>query len=138
MAWRIFMTPVAFLLTANVAVGRDASCILPSQKPIIVAELFFGRDIRGRGPVSDVEWSGFVARVIAKQFPEGFTVHDGDGEWLDPASHNVIRERTKILTVAAAPSADLPARLQIVADSYKRQFHQTSVGVITSAACGAF
>jgi hypothetical protein len=88
--------------------------------------------------VSDAEWESFVGDVIAKQFPDGFTVRDGDGEWLDRATRRVVRERTKILTVAVAPSAHLAGKVQDVTDAYKRQFRQTSVGVITTEGCGAF
>ncbi len=30
-----------------------SACLLPAQKPMLVAELFFGRNIPGRAPVSE-------------------------------------------------------------------------------------
>src|SRR5258708_2222709 len=100
------------LLAAGTASAQKPVCALPQEKPMTVAELFFGRDIHGRSPVSDAQWSRFVARTVATQFPDGFTVHDGDGEWRDPVSHRVVRERAKILTVAA--SGDIARRLQTI------------------------
>jgi len=105
---------------------------------MIVAELFFGRDISGREPLTDREWSDFVASVIAGEFPKGFTVTDGDGEWRDPTTGTVIRERTKIFVVAAPRSPDLAVRISRVRDAYIHLYRQTSVGVVTYDACGAF
>lgn len=105
---------------------------------MLVAELFFGRNIRGRGPLTDAEWSEFAADVITPNFPDGFTVFDGDGQWQNPATHEIARERTKILLVAARRTADLAPRLSAVIDAYKRRFHQQSVGVITRDACASF
>lgn len=131
-----------FILTLNLAAGsawaRPSGCLFPEQKAMVVAELFFGRDIEGRSPLSDSEWSAFVVHVVAKEFPDGFTVVDGDGGWLDPLTHKVVRERTKVLTVAVSRSTDLVRRLRTVIDSYRREFHQRSVGLVTARACAAF
>ncbi len=103
-----------------------------------MAQLFFGRDIPGRGPLTDAEWDGFVARAITPQFPDGFTVMDGAGQWYDQASGKLIREPSKILLVVADPESDLKTRIGSVVKAYRTQFHQRSVGVITSEACGVF
>jgi|SRR5580704_3127852 hypothetical protein len=135
---RILVLSLPLVLTASVAFGEPPPCLLTSQKPMVLAELYFGRDIGGRGPVTDAEWSGFVDRIVARQFPDGFTVHDGDGEWLNAATRRVVRERTKILTIAVERSAGLAARIEAVVDAYKRQFRQISVGVMTTEACARF
>src|SRR5262249_29176777 len=114
------------------------SCILPSEQRMLVAELFFGRSVRGRGPVSNSEWAEFARDIITAHFPEGFTVFDGDGQWRNPATGVIGRERTKILLVAAKRSADLAPRLAAVIDAYKSRFRAQSVGVITRDSCAAF
>lgn len=114
------------------------ACPLPNEEPYARIELFFGRDIPGRAPLTDAEWDGFVAHAITDQFPDGFTVFDGDGQWYDQASARTIRERSKILIVAADPESDLKTRIGTVVNAYKAQFHQSSVGILTSNACGAF
>jgi len=114
------------------------ACPLPGQERYAVAQLFFGRDIPGRGPLTDAEWEGFVARAITPQFPDGFTVMDGDGQWYDQASGKLVREPSKILLVAADPESDLKTRIGSVVNAYRTQFHQRSVGVITSEACAVF
>ena len=56
---------------------------------MLVAELFFGRSIAGRGPLSDAEWAGFAAEVVTPNFPDGFTVMDGEGQWRNPATGTI-------------------------------------------------
>jgi len=126
---------LALLLVASVAASP---CPLASEKPMVEAQLFFGRDIAGRAPVSGTEWTDFVASVITRNFPDGFTVSDGDGEWRDPKSLKVVREQSKIVTIAVAPSPDFAKKLQGVADAYRARFHQQSVGVITHDVCASF
>jgi hypothetical protein len=105
---------------------------------MLVAELFVGRNIHGRGPLTDAEWSEFAAQIVAPNFPDGFTVLDGDGQWQNPVTHATMRERTKILLVAARRTPDLGQRLSAVIDAYKMRFHQQSVGIITRDSCAAF
>ena len=105
---------------------------------MLVAELFFGRNIPGRGPLTEAEWAEFAAQAITPNFPAGFTVMDGGGQWQNPATGKTSREPTKILLVAVARSPDLAARLSAVIDAYKARFHQQSVGIITRDSCAAF
>ena len=114
------------------------TCLLPGEQRMLVAELFFGRNIRGRRPLSDTEWADFAAQTITPNFPDGFTVFDGDGQWQNPATGRIARERAKILLVAAKRGPDLAPRLSVVIDAYKTRFHQQSVGIITRDSCAAF
>ncbi len=41
--------------------------------------LFFGR-----ASVTDPAWAEFTARVITPQLPDGFTVLDANGQWMNP------------------------------------------------------
>ena len=84
------------------------------------------------------EWDDFAARAVTAQFPDGFTVMDGSGQWYDQSSGKLIREQSKILLVAADPDSDLRTRIGSVITAYRAQFQQRSVGVITSEACAAF
>ncbi len=105
---------------------------------MLIAELFFGRGIKGRAPLTDAEWAEFAAQTITPNFPAGFTVIDGDGQWRNPRTGHIARDRTKILLVAAKRTADLAGRLGAVIDAYKMRFHQQSVGLITRDSCAAF
>jgi hypothetical protein len=114
------------------------SCLLPAERRMLVAELFFGRGGKGREPVSDGEWAAFAAQTITPNFPDGFTVFDGAGQWRNPRTGRIARNLTKILLVAAPRTPDLASRLAAVIDAYKAEFHQQSVGIITRDACAAF
>ncbi len=113
-------------------------CLLPAEQHMLVAELFFGRSIKGRQPLTDAEWAEFAGQTIAPNFPDGFTVFDGEGQWRNPQTGQIASSRTKILFIAAKPEPDLSRRLSGVIDAYRTQFHQQSVGVITRNSCAAF
>ena len=105
---------------------------------MLVAELFFGRSIKGHGPLTDAEWAEFAAQTITPNFPDGFTVFDGEGQWRNPQTRHIAHDPTKILLVAAKREPDLARRLSAVIDTYKTKFHQQSVGLITRDSCAAF
>jgi hypothetical protein len=112
--------------------------VLADEQPMLVAELFFGRAIKGRAPLSDGEWAQFAARVVTPNFPDGFTLFDGEGQWRSPRNGQIAREQTKILLVATKETPDVAQRLSSVIDAYRVRFQQQSVGLITSEACAAF
>jgi Protein of unknown function (DUF3574) len=113
-------------------------CLLPTEQRMLVAELFFGRNIPGRKPLTEAEWAAFAAEIVTPNFPAGFTVFDGSGQWQNPATQAIVREPTKILLVAAKRAPDLAPRLNAVIQAYKARFHQQSVGLITRDSCAAF
>jgi hypothetical protein len=114
------------------------SCTLSAEQRMVVAELFFGRGIKGRSPLSEAEWAEFAAQTIAPNFPDGFTVFDGEGQWRNPRSGQMAGSRSKILLAAVKPGPDLAQRLSAVVEAYKMRFHQDSVGIITRESCAAF
>ena len=105
---------------------------------MLVAELFFGRGMKVRAPVSDAEWADFAEQTVTPNFPDGFTVFDGEGQWRNPQTGQIASARTKILIVAAERTPDLAQRLSAVIDAYKGRFRQQSVGIITRDSCAAF
>jgi hypothetical protein len=126
-------------LIASAAAGaRPTSCPLQSEKPMVIAHLFFGRAIQGRGPLTDAEWSSFAASVLSRDFPDGFTAYDGEGQWLDPQTGKIVRERSKVVVIAAKEDERFAKNIRDAADAYRKTFHQHSVGVISQTACAAF
>jgi hypothetical protein len=105
---------------------------------MVVAELFFGRFIPGRAPLSEAEWLAFAADTITPNFPDGFTAYNGEGQWRNPETGVIAREPTTILLIAAPPGPDLARRLSSVIEAYKARFRQQSVGIITRESCAAF
>jgi hypothetical protein len=141
-AFKLTIGLLIALLTGCAAPAADLSpsaCLLPAQKPMLVAELFFGRNIPGRAPVSEAEWADFVAQVITPNFPDGFTVFNGAaGQSGRPQGGMVAREAPKILLAAAYPRPDLKDRITAVIEAYRARFPQKSVGLLTRWECGAF
>jgi hypothetical protein len=125
--------------SAEEAEPNPDGCLLPSQRRMVVIEMFFGRDLPGRFPVRDVEWADFVARQVAPRFPDGFTVFDATGQWLSPTHKRVAHEATKVVRIVVpGDGPDLPKRVRDVGAMYKSRFRQESVGVTTEEACAVF
>lgn len=115
-----------------------AACPVAGERPLRVVHFYFGRAIKGRQALTDSEWTTFAAEVLSRNFPDGFTSYDGDGQWLSLKTGMIVRERSKIVIAAVQGDAALAARIRAVSDAYKNRFHQESVGVTTEDVCGAF
>lgn len=105
-------------------------------KPMLRAELFFGRSIGHRFGVTDRLWQSYADRELTPRFAGGFTVIDGKGQWRERGA--VMREASKIVIVVAPDSAELRTRLAAAMDAYIKRFKQKSVGLVTQAVCAAF
>ncbi|MEJ0047245.1 MAG: DUF3574 domain-containing protein [Rhodospirillales bacterium] len=114
------------------------ACLMPNQKPMLELDFYFGRDVAGRALVTDAEWDDFAAHEITPRFPDGFSVLDANGQWLNPASGALTHEPTKILRVVAPASDTLAARVEAVSVTYRRRFHQNAVGMVSAPVCAAF
>lgn len=144
------MRAPALLLLAALAAGivpaaAPAATPAPSAapfcraplKPMLVVDLYFGRG-GGAGRVGERRWARFLAQEVTPRFPDGLTVVDGAGQWRAAPGKRIVREASKIVTIAVAEAADVSDRIDAVTAAYKRRFHQTSVGVIVRGACAAF
>jgi len=109
-----------------------------AQKPQQVAELLFGRKIGTQGLVSEGAWRRFVTREITPRFPDGFTILEGRGQWRDPDTKRIIREPSSVVLIAMPGHAEDHDRLNEIAEAYKKQFRQQSVGIIVRPACVSF
>jgi hypothetical protein len=106
--------------------------------PMVQYELFFGRDIAGRGPLTDQEWAEFAERVVTPHLPDGFTAFDADGQWMNPDTRRIIKEPTKVIIVAVPDTPASAAAIAAVRDAYQAQYHQQSVGTIVQPVCAGF
>ena len=128
----------ATLLAGRAAIAQPSVCAIQGERPMAVAQLFFGRAIEGRGILTEDEWTRFVTNELSRDFPDGFTVYDGQGQWRDPATGKVVREPSKIVIVAAEENAAFSRHVLMAVEAYRKWFKQKSVGVITSTACAEF
>jgi hypothetical protein len=109
----------------------QSSCTSP-QKPMLDIELMLGR-----GKASDARWAQFLEREVTTRFPDGLTVYETTGQWRDPPRNVVIRERSRVLRIIV-PADTAPDKIAAVAEAYKKQFRQKSVGIVTRPACVSF
>jgi hypothetical protein len=133
---KAFIVAAAFVL-AEPAAAQDIVCHDP-LKPMLRAELFFGRAMAGGQRVSAAQWARYVARELTPRFPDGLTVLDGQGQWRDGARGVVVREPSTVVIVVTANDASARAALTAAAEAYKQRFKQKSVGIVTRPVCAAF
>ena len=127
------------LAGALVAVAVLAGCAAPAPrcaglagKPMLTAELFFGRT------GSEADWRAFVADAVTPRFPAGFTLLDGHGQWRQPATGRIIAEPSTVLVVVAEPGEATLAALEAIRADYRRRFNQDSVGLALTESCAYF
>jgi hypothetical protein len=130
--------------------GLLAGCVAPQQtsqagncqtaqgEPMLAFELFFGRSIQGQAEVSDRAWDDFLDHVVTPNLPNGYTVFDAAGAWLDPATSRTIHEHAKVLLVALPDGPDSAAAITRIRHAYQATFHQTLVGMMVAPTCAAF
>jgi hypothetical protein len=128
------------LLALALSLGACAvqpACMPPASRATQV-DLYFGRDIAGSAEVSDAQWAQFLDQEVTPRFPDGLTASDARGQYRDPASGRIDRERSKRLTIVVADMTSARPALDAVAEAYKKRFQQQSVLRIESAVCAAF
>jgi hypothetical protein len=124
-------------LSAAPARADDSSACVNGTKPMLVAELFFGRSLGAHRVVSDRQWDRFVRDVMGPAFP-GFTALDAAGQYTDPATHRLVREPTKYVIVALDDAPRSRETLDRVTVAYASRFRQNSVGLLLTHRCGKF
>lgn len=120
-----------FIAIATPAFGQ-ISCTAP-QRPMLDVEFLLGR-----GSASKARWQQFLAREVTPRFPDGLTVYETTGQWRDPATSKIVHEKSRVLRIIIP--ADVPAQDKIaaVAEAYKNQFRQKSVGIVMRSGCASF
>jgi hypothetical protein len=109
-----------------------------SGQAMRIYDLYFGRSVSGRGEVSEKEWREFRDQVITPALPNGYTVLDGQGAWMNPRSRATIAEATKILEVALPDESGSQAVINHIRGAWQLRFHQYVVGMTVRTGCGSF
>lgn len=116
----------------------NRSCAPELGPPILVFTLFLGNAIPGRGDLTDKEWQAFLDDTITTNLPNGYTVLDAHGAWMNPMTRKTIKEATKIVVAALPDVPDSVASVNRVRTGYQLRFHQQLVGMVVEHACGVF
>ncbi len=113
-------------------------CDFPGQTQMLLVQLFMGLDMPDNTSVTPKAWNAFLGSVVTPVFPDGFTVYDAHGQWWNPQTRSIAREPSKVIVIAVIDSQRARAGITAVADAYKKQFRQLSVGIVSSDTCAAF
>lgn len=135
------MVRIAIALLASMTLVAPAVAQVAcraDQKSSAVVEMMFGRKIGERIAVTNGAWARFVDREITPRFPDGLSVVDAAGQWMDTDKKRVVREPSKIVTIVLRDAEKGQAEIDAIAQAYKKQFKQQSVGVIVRGACVSF
>jgi hypothetical protein len=117
----------ALVLASSPALA--ATCPLPGQKPMLLAKMYFGQNRDAQA------WENFLARTVTARFPAGLTVYEAQGQWTDPKTGRLTRERSRVVEIATPDTAAVRANIVEIARLYRRDFRQQSVGVVTQQVC---
>ena len=137
---------VCLVLTAALWAGHGAlaaeqattACPFPGQKPLLAVHLFMGQSLPTGGTVTAAQWNDFLKKTVTPLFPEGLTVYSTYGQYQNPTTKVITREPSKDVFVDGVDTANLRSRVTKVVDTWKKQYKQQSVGVVTSTECMAF
>ncbi len=146
---RVALIPALALLGACQAshgTPAELDCSMLGGKKLLSAFLYFGRDKDGEDapkpdggtPIPDAEWRQFLKDEVTPRFPDGFTVFDSYGQWLNPNTEIVTRQRSAVINLVVSDSPDTIRKLHELADYYKQKFHHISVGISLTPACASF
>jgi hypothetical protein len=127
--------PLILLLLSGCGTPR---CQNGAGDAMRIFDLYFGRSIAGRSEVTDREWKDFRDQVITPALPNGYTVLDGQGAWMNPRLRSTISETTKILVVALPDAPESLSTINRVRGLWQTRFHQYVVGMTIETGCGSF
>ena len=127
---------VASLCGCNAPASQ--SCVPGFGSPVEVFTLFLGKSIPGREELNDREWQVFLDTTVTANLPNGYTVLDANGGWMNPHTHQTVKENTKVVLVALPAVPDSLAAVNRVRAAYQVQYHQQLVGMTVERACGEF
>jgi hypothetical protein len=96
--------------------------------PWLRTELFFGTAKADGTAVSAAEWEAFLDAEITPRFPEGLTVLEAAGQWME-ADGDLVEERSKVvlLLYPHAAQAESHAEIEAIRVAYERRFGQEAV-----------
>ena len=108
-------------------VNGQTRTIQPKFSSFLRTELFFGLDKPTGGQVSAEEWDKFVADVVTPRFPDGLTVDDALGQYLD--GKILVREKSKqlILIYPRKYKTSSSRKIEEIRAAYIKAFDQRSV-----------
>ena len=127
-----------FFFVAGCAAGGDPVCP-DGMDSFTEINVYFGQEKGSGDTVDEEEWQTFLEDTVTPHFPDGLTVLDARGQWLDAEEGRLYREATKVLNVLVPAEGvdDSLAAVRDISDVYKVQFDQQAVFYTSLPACAA-
>lgn len=136
---------IRIILIAGQIVSLGA-CAVPDHQlcapglgaPMTVFTLYLGTAIPGRGDLTEKEWRSFLDDTVTADLPNGYTILDATGAWMNPITRKTIKEATKVLIAALPATPDSLVAANRIRRDYQIKFHQQLVGMTAEQVCGTF
>lgn len=111
----------------KVGFGQGEDLIDNSPVPeLIQIDLYFGCNIGTTRRVSNRQFNQFLRDEITPRFPDGLTVYDAKGQFLD-STNRLIREPSKVVSLILEDTQINEDSISQIIDAYKQKFQQESV-----------
>jgi hypothetical protein len=136
--FRLVTVPCLIASLGGCGASPPSSCAAGFGSPAEIFTLFLGRSVPGRGELTDWEWQAFLDNTVTANLPDGYTVWDASGGWMNPITHKTIRESTKVLLVALPEAPDSLMAIERIRTTYQHEFQQQLVGMTVEHACADF
>lgn len=121
-------TPVVDGTPAPAANACEATSPGVGAEPWIRTELYFGTTLSDGTEMSAEQWGDFLDAEITPRFPDGLTVLEGYGQFLN--SEGIIAGETSIVLIIFHPGEfvdESSASIEEIRDLYEVEFDQESV-----------
>ena len=137
------MFRIAGLIALAASLGACSGPVHPACTPgtgsaMALFTLYLGEAIRGRPDLTNEEWQSFLDNTVTTALPDGYTILDGNGAWMNPVTHKTGKEATKVVIAALPDTQESRTAINRIRFAYQIAFHQQSVGMTVQPACGAF
>lgn len=125
--------------TLAACTGSDRPVCAPGMgRPMALFTLYLGKAIPGRGNLTDTEWQSFLDDTVTANLPDGYTILDAGGAWMNPLTRRTASEATKVLVSALPNTSASLAAVNRVRTIYQTRFNQQLVGMTVEQACATF
>lgn len=97
-------------------------------RKFVRVELYFGFDRKGSDPVSEDDWTTFLADEVTPRFPGGFSVLKALGQYRSDDG-SIVREESRVILLFFPKSERKKneAQIEAIRAAYKSKFNQESV-----------
>lgn len=117
-----FQATARQVVNQDLAVGFGAGEDLIQNDPtpeLIQVDLYFGRNIGTTNRVTAQQFQQFLASEITPRFPDGLTVYNAKGQFLD-SSEQLIKEPSKVVSLILEDTQQNEQFVYKVIDAYKQ------------------